>query len=84
MKRFYDIEWYDNKNKICRHSKVIVSKPTGKVEIDAKSAINIFTKTSGNLKKNTIVRIKEFNENGEQIGGDITPSAENAIIPTAK
>lgn len=89
MKRFYDIEWYsniryDNVEPIHRHCKVTISKPTGKVEIDTKTAINIFTKTNGNLKKNTIVRIKEFDENGEQIGEDITPSAENAIIPIAK
>lgn len=89
MKRTYEFEWYDNRDAkygtpTPRHNMVTLSKPTGKTEHDAKAALGIFMKSFGNLRKNTIVRIKEFGDNG-QIGEDITPSdAENAIIPTGR
>ena len=86
--RYFEIEWYDNKDlrngqPTFRHNKVTVSKPTGHVEIDAQIALNIFISSFGNLKKNTIVKIKEFDECGNQIGEDITPS-DSAIIPVKK
>ena len=86
MKRQYNFEWYETKmakygDPIIRHSIIDLSHPTGKTEIDAKKALSIFMAVNGNLKKNTIVRIKEMDENG-QIGEDIVPSeGENAIVP---
>ena len=51
----------------------------------AKNALNLFIKSCGNLKRNTIIRIQELDENGEQIGEDITPSeGEDAIIPSGR
>lgn len=91
MIRTYNIEWYPTKDgkygrtPTIRISKLRLSKPTGKVEYDAKMALQIFMANHGNLNRNTIVKIKEFGDDGKQIGEDITPSAEeNAIIPTMK
>lgn len=90
MKRTYSIEWYNKrdakygKEPNIRTNMIQLSAPTGRTEYDAKAALNIFTRSFGNLRKNEIVRIKEFGENG-QIGEDIVPSTEeNAIIPTKK
>lgn len=90
MTRNYQIKWYETKNTkyekdpFYRINSITLSKPTGRTNIDAKSAINIFCKNFGNLRKNTIVFIKEFDENG-QIGEDIVPSTnEDAIIPIKK
>jgi len=84
MVRSYAIEWASKKNKIKRIAHIELSNPSGIVEIDAKSALGIFIKTFGNLNKNDIFCIKEFDENG-QIGADIKPtSEENTIIPIAK
>ena len=85
MIRNYNIEWYPTKDGIefKRSSFIRLSKPTGKTEYDAKAALNIFTSSCGNLKKNTIIRIKEMNENG-QIGEDIVPTDGSSIIPAGK
>ena len=89
MKRTYDFEWYETKDTkygspSSRHNMIILSKPTGKTNYDAKAALGLFIRSFGNLKKNTIVRIKEFVENG-QIGEDIVPSdAEDAIVPVGR
>ena len=91
MKRSYEFEWYETKEKnygkepIIRKHMVYLSKPVGKVEKDAKTAVGIFCKNFGNLHRNTIIRIKEFGDDGVQIGEDIIPSdAEDAIIPTKR
>ena len=91
MIRTYTIEWYPTKenkyksNPTTRINRVRISKPTGRVEIDAKAALNLFIASFGNLNKNTIIKIKEFGEDGKQIGEDITPSnKENAVIPLGK
>ena len=85
MRRTYAINWYPTKDgeSVSRTTMVKISKPTGKTDIDAKVAVGLFTKSCGNLKRNTIIKIQEFDENGKQIGEDITPSTEeNAIIPS--
>lgn len=41
--------------------------------VDAKSATEIFMKTFGNLKKNTINYIQEIDENHQPIGEKIIP-----------
>ena len=78
-KRYYIITWFDNKNKIERTNRIDLGHATGRVEIDARRATDLFAKAFGNLNKNTIVSIKEFDENG-QIGEDIKPSGR-AVIP---
>jgi len=84
MTRYYIFKWKENKkNSVERENKITIAKPTGETSIDAKQALNLFTKGFGNLKKNSIISIKEFDENG-QIGEDITPSAETSIIPERK
>ena len=84
MTRYYMIEWYPKKNCIARINKITINEPTGRTDIDAKTAVDLFVHSFGNLKKNNIVCIKEFDENG-QIGEDIKPTeGENAIIPTGK
>jgi hypothetical protein len=90
MKRSYEITWYANKDAkykepLHRHTSIMLSKPTGETSFDAKCALGIFTANFGSLKRNTIVSIKEFDEDGKQIGEDIVPSTEeNAIVPMAK
>lgn len=90
MKRSYDFAWYPtkelryNKEVTPRHNVIKLSKPTGRTDYDAKAAVQIFSKVFGNLRKNTIVAIKEFGDNG-QIGEDIVPmDKEDAIIPIRK
>ena len=85
MIRNYNITWFRTKDgdKFTRTTFIRLSKPTGKVEHDAKAAVNIFTSQFGNLKKNTIVKIIEMDENG-QIGEPIVPIEDNSIIPTAR
>ena len=89
MKRTYNIEWYPIKDAkygdpLIRHTIVNLSTPTGKTADDAKNALNLFIRQNGNLHKNNIVKIKEFDEKG-QIGKDIVPSdEEDAIIPISK
>ncbi len=85
MIRNYNIEWYPTRDgeDFKRETFVKLSKPTGKTSYDAKAALNIFTSQCGNLKKNTIVKIVEMDENG-QIGEDIVPTEDSTIIPTAR
>ena len=80
MKRYYLITWFENKNKIERTNKIVLGHPRGKVEVDAQAAADLFVKSFGNLKKNTIISIKEFDENDNQIGEDIKPSVD-AVVP---
>ena len=90
MKRNYIFTWYETKtskygNPVIRTNTINLIKPTGKTEYDAKAALQIFMVNFGNLHKNTIVSIKEMDENGQQIGEDIVPSdTEDAIIPVGK
>lgn len=84
MTRYYIFKWHENtpnwKGIVERTNRIDVIKPTGKVEIDAKKAVDLFTRGFGNLKQNTIISISEFDENG-QIGEDIIPAEENNFIP---
>ena len=87
MERIYAINWYPTKDgeSVSRTTMVKISKPTGKTDIDAKVAVGLFTKTCGNLKRNTIIKIQELDEDCKQIGEDIVPSIEeNAIIPSGR
>ena len=64
MIRNYNIEWYPTTDGVefKRSTFIRLSKPTGRTEYDAKVALNIFTSSFGNLKKNTIIHIKEMDE----------------------
>ena len=87
MKRIYRFKWYPtrDRDKLSRDTLIQLANPTGKTEIDAKNALNLFIKSCGNLKKNTIIKIQELDEDGKQIGEDIMPSTdENAIIPSGR
>ena len=87
MKRIYEINWYPTKegkygNPIVRKNTIQIGCPTGVTANDAKRAVATFTKHFGNLKQNTIVNIKEFDENNNQLGEDIVPvDDKDAIIP---
>ena len=88
MTRNYAFEWYETKtarygNPDVRHTLISLSNPSGKTEFDAKRAVEIFTAKNGNLKKNTIICIKEMDENG-QIGEDIVPQEDSSIVPVGK
>lgn len=83
--RHYEIEWYPTKEArygepIHTTTTITLSKPIGVTAVDAKAAVGVFINTFGGLKKNTIVRIKEFGPNG-QIGEDIIPSDSDSIVP---
>ena len=85
MIRKYDITWYPTKDRenFTRVSHIKLSKPSGKTALDAKAALGIFVAQLGGLQKNTIVKIQEFDENG-QLGEDIIPMAETNIIPSGR
>jgi glucokinase len=85
---YFEIEWYPTKDAkygepLSRKNKVILSRTTGETSIDAKKALNIFCSNFGNLKTNTIVAIREFNEEGIQVGEDIKPT-EDLVVPIKK
>lgn len=86
MKRTFVFNWYENTrygSPMERKNTVLVSK-TGDLGYDAKQATEVFCKTFGNLKKNTIVSIQETNEKGEAVGEPIVPTEENSIVPTKR
>lgn len=85
MTRMYEITWFPTKerNPMTRNTFITLSKPIGKTSYDAKAALNIFISHFGNLKKNTIIKIIEMDENG-QIGEPITPMEDSAIIPAGR
>ncbi len=85
MIRNYNITWYPTRDgeKMTRDTFIRLSKPTGKTEYDAKAALGIFIAQCGSLKKNTIVKIIEMDENGK-IGEDIVPTEGSSIIPVGR
>lgn len=89
MERNYSFEWYETKTAkygkpLIRHSLIKLSKPTGKTNVDSKAALQIFMDTNGNLKKNTVLKIKELDGDNHQIGEDIIPQDDTSIVPVAK
>ena len=85
MRRIYAIRWYPTKetDKMQRTTLVNIDTNTNDVSINGKRAVNLFVSSCGNLKKNTIIWIKELDEEGNQIGEDIVP-AEDGIIPEVR
>ena len=85
MIRYYIFRWYKNGEwgkPTERTNKIVIQNPSGDTSKDAKKAVDLFVRGFGNLKKNTIISIKEFGEEG-QIGEDIVPT-NDSIIPTKK
>lgn len=85
MTRMYCITWYPTRDgdNMKRDTFIKLSKPTGQTNYDAKAALNIFISKFGNIKKNTIIKIIEMDENG-QIGEPITPMEDSTIIPAGR
>ena len=88
MTRYYLFNWYETKSAkygkpLTRTSKINLQHPCGKVEFDAKKAVELFVRAYGSLNKNSIISIKEFDENG-QIGEDIIPQEGSSIVPTKR
>lgn len=84
--RDFIITFKENKkyNEITRTTKISVIKSTKDIGEDAKSALNIFIKSFGNLKKNDVFSIQEVDENGVSVGDPITPMEDTSIVPTKK
>lgn len=82
MEKFFTIRWYPtrDRDKMERTTMINMHTNTNDVSINGKRAVDLFIKSCGNLKKNTIVWIKEFDDAGNQIGEDIIPT-EDSIIP---
>lgn len=87
MKRKYNIEWYHKKDvkyggdPSLIHTWIEIPHPTGEVSIDAKTAVDMFTRSVGNLHKIEITKIKELDENMKQIGEDIIPTEGETMVP---
>ena len=86
MVRKFSFKWYKNEKygkKVLRTNSITVSNASSEVGEAAKAATDIFCKTFGNLKVNTIDSIQEYNDDGP-VGELIIPSAENVTVPIKK
>jgi hypothetical protein len=86
MNRHFSFKWYKNekyREPMERVNSVTVTEAPADTGLAAKAATNLFTKSFGSLKTNTIISIQEYNENGP-IGEPIVPSDENDIVPVKK
>lgn len=84
--RKFAFTWYENPkygSPITRVNPIEVTNASSDTGFAAKAAVDIFTKAFGGLKKNTIVSIQEYGDNGP-IGEPIVPKEDNDIIPTKK
>ena len=87
MTRLFRFTWYKNEKygeSLTRHTFITVSPATGAIEKDGKRAVELFCNEFGSLKYNSIVKIQELDEDGNQIGEDIVPQEGSVIVPTAK
>lgn len=86
MKRIFNFKWHENtrySTPIERINSVMIAG-TGDTGRDAKTATELFCKSFGNLKKNTILSIQEIDEKGKAIGEPIIPTEENSIVPVKR
>ena len=84
-KRIFIITWRENKkNSLERYSTITVTKVTGDIGQDAKTALNIFCSVNGNLKKNEVISIQEVDEQFYKIGEPIIPTGDNSVVPYKK
>ena len=86
--RYYIFKWIPIELKrwgknVPRTSKISLPDPSYETAKDCKRALQLFIVRNGNLTKNQIISIKEFNQDG-QIGEDIVPEEDNSIVPTRK
>lgn len=58
-------------------------KPTGSIEKDSKTALNIFIENFGNLKAYEVTKIQEIGKDGP-IGDPILPMEDTTIVPLKK
>jgi len=87
MEARFEIQWRKqskNNSEPIRTTLVRVPSAEGSVGIDCSRAVDLFCGCFGNLKKNEIIKIRELDENGNQIGEDITPSDKEVIMPVKK
>jgi hypothetical protein len=85
-KRNFAFTWHKNEKciePIIRHNSITVSNASDDTAFAAKAATELFCKTFGNLKKNTIISIQEYNEKGP-VGEPIIPTDNNSIVPLSK
>lgn len=85
--RSFEFTWYEiqDRNKIERHNIIKGSiKDDAEVGAAAKLATDLFCKTFGNLKKNTIISIQEIDKDGRPVGEVITPMGESKVIPVGR
>lgn len=86
MVRNFSFKWYKNEKygkPTVRTNSITVSNASADTGHAAKAATDIFCKTFGNLKVNTIESIQEYNENGP-VGELIIPSKDNVTVPIKK
>lgn len=84
MKTFM-FTWYKNErygSPIERHNLIQVTAGPD-IGVSAKRATDVFCKTFGSLKYNTIVSIQEMAD-GKPVGEPIVPQEDTSIIPTKK
>lgn len=85
--RKFEFTWFKNEKyhpTIERKNIIEVGKSYSNVGEAAKAATALFTRSFGNLKKNTIVSIQEIDEKGNPVGEVITPVDETSIVPVAR
>lgn len=84
--RSFKIYYKDSRDKLDIElvKKVTISKPTGNIGQDAKSALEIFLANFGGMKRNTIIKIQEINKMGQDIGLPIIPNEDSTIVPTKR
>ena len=84
--RNFIFTWYNN----VKYGKPVERKNTisvinkGDISATAKAATEVFTKSFGSLKYNTIVAIQEIDEKGNFVGEPIVPQDDTSIVPTRK
>lgn len=66
-----------------RTTMIRLSKPTGDIGKDSKTALNIFIATFGNLKAYKVTKIQEIGKDGP-IGDPILPMEDTTIVPLKK
>lgn len=86
MNRQFSIKWHKNekyREPMERTNSVTVTNASADIGMAAKAAVELFTKSFGSLKYNTIVSMQEYNDEGP-VGEPIVPDADNNIVPMKK
>lgn len=85
MAKYFEIKWYKTKDGVnfTRTNAVIVPNAPADTGAAAKRALENFIVAFGNLKKNTIIEIQEYDKEGQPVGEPIIPG-DDYIIPEKK